>query len=372
MSEIPCEVQFVPSKTKAYKSINKKLITAKVTDSAIEKILPFSSDLELRERYINFFNGLRLGKLLEELDLIAGQVAYRHTEGWERGMTIVTAACDRIDLLGELNSDRDLQLLASINWVGCSSIEVGVKISSKEGESWKRVARAYFIMVARREGKAERVNSLEVISKDEQRRFREGQLRQQERRSISQTNFLNNTPTGEESHVLHELFIKIKKGEIDGISMENSIRQSTLLMHPQSRNVHGNIFGGYLMREAYELAWNITYLYCRKKPKFISMDHMYFYKPVEIGSIISFTGTVIYTVTKSLLVEIVTKVIHPKTGETQVTNVCYFTFTNLDNSGKSQRVPQILPHSYEDGLKYLEGAKRFKLGEKKRNKIFFS
>ena len=77
--------------------------------------------------------------------------------------------------------------------------------------SWKRVARAYFIMVARREGKAERVNSLEVISKDEQRRFREGQLRQQERRSISQTNFLNNTPTGEESHVLHELFIKIKK-----------------------------------------------------------------------------------------------------------------------------------------------------------------
>ena len=177
MSEIPCEVQFVPSKTKAYKSLNKKLITAKVTDSAIEKILPFSSDLELRERYINFFNGLRLGKLLEDLDLIAGQVAYRHTEGWERGMTIVTAACDRIDLLGELRSDQDLQLLASINWVGCSSIEVGVKISSKEGESWKRVARAYFIMVARREGKAERVNSLEVISKDEQRRFREGQLR---------------------------------------------------------------------------------------------------------------------------------------------------------------------------------------------------
>jgi len=88
---------------------------------------------------INFFNGLRLGKLLEDLDLMAGQVAYRHTEGWERGMTIVTAACDRIDLLGELPSDRDLQLLSSINWVGRSSIEVGVKISSKKmtvGKGW--------------------------------------------------------------------------------------------------------------------------------------------------------------------------------------------------------------------------------------------
>ena len=370
MSEIPVEAQVPPAKTKVAAAFNKALISAKVSDSALEKILPFSTDLELRERYINFFNGLRLGKLLEDLDLIAGQVAYRHTEGWERGMTIVTAACDRIDLLGELHSDRDLQLLASINWVGRSSIEVGVKISSKEGATWKRVARAYFIMVARREGKAEPVNSLETVSKVQQRRFRESEQRQHERRSILQTSYLNNTPTADEIQILHELFLQIKKGEIEGVPMENSIRQSTLLMHPQSRNVHDNIFGGYLMREAFELAWNITYLYCRQKPKFISMDHMYFYKPVEIGSIISFTGTVIYTVEKTLMVEVVTEVIHPKSGETQVTNVCYFTFATLDDGGKSQRVPQILPHSYEDGLKYLDGAKRFKLGENKRDNAF--
>lgn len=369
MSEIPVEAQVTPARTKV-SAANNSLITSKVSDSALEKILPFSTDLELREGYINFFNGLRLGKLLEDLDLIAGQVAYRHTEGWERGMIIVTAACDRIDLLGELHSDRDLQLLSSINWVGRSSIEVGVKISSKEGETWKRVARAYFIMVARREGKAEPVNSLETVSKVQQRRFRESKKRQYDRRSISQTSYLNNTPTAHESQVLHELFLQIKKGEIAGVPMENSIRQSTLLMHPQSRNVHDNIFGGYLMREAFELAWNITYLYCRQKPKFISMDHMYFYKPVEIGSIISLTGTVIYTVEKTLMVEVVTEVVHPKSGETQVTNSCYFTFTTLNDSGKSQRVPQIFPHSYEDGLKYLDGAKRFKLGENKRDDTF--
>ena len=149
--------------------------------------------------------------------------------------------------------------------------------------------------------------------------------------------------------------------------MRSSTRQSTLLMHPQSRNVHNNIFGGYLMREAFELAWNITYLFCKKRPQFISMDHMYFYKPVEIGSIVSFTGAVIYTVKKSLMVEVVSEVIHPKTGETQVTNVCYFTFTALDVSGITQKVPLILPHTYEEGLKYLDGAKRFKLGEQKRN-----
>ena len=96
--------------------------------------------------------------------------------------------------------------------------------------------------------------------------------------------------------------------------MRSSSRQLTLLMHPQSRNVHNNIFGGYLMRKAFELAWNITYLFCKKRPQFISMDHMYFYKPVEIGSIVSFKATVIYTVEKALMVEVVSEVIHPKTG----------------------------------------------------------
>ena len=348
-------------------SLNKTLSVRKTADSEIKKIMLFSKDIELRERYINFFGALRLGKLLEDLDLIAGQVAYKHTEGWERGLTIVTAACDRIDLLGDLRSDRDLQFLASINWVGKSSLEVGIRISSKEDKNWKRVARAYFIMVARQEGKAETVNSLKPLTFEEKRRFQQGKLRQQQRKSISQTSYLLNTPTAEESKLLHDLFLKINKGNLKGKAMQSSIRQLTLLMHPQSRNVHNNIFGGYLMREAFELAWNITYLFCKKRPQFISMDHMYFYKPVEIGSIVSFKGTVIYTVEKTLMVEVVSEVINPKTGETQVTNVCYFTFTALNESGIPQKVPLILPYTYEEGLKYLDGAKRFKLGEQKRN-----
>ena len=348
-------------------SLNKSLPIRKNADSEIKKIMPFSNDLELRERYINFFGALRLGKLLEDLDLIAGQVAYKHTEGWERGLTIVTAACDRIDILGDLRSDRDLQFLASINWVGKSSLEVGIRISSKEARNWKRVARAYFIMVARKDGKAEIVNSLEPLTNEDKRRFQQGELRQQQRRAIAQTSYLLNTPTAEESKILHDLFLKIKNGKLKGEAMRNSIRQLTLLMHPQSRNVHNNIFGGYLMREAFELAWNITYLFCKKRPQFISMDHMYFYNPVEIGSIVSFTGTVVYTVEKTLMVEIVSEVIHPKTGETQVTNVCYFTFAALNDSGTPEKIPLILPYTYEEGLKYLDGAKRFKLGEQKRD-----
>ena len=351
------------------KKIKRPLIARKVSDSAFEKILPFSNNFELRDSYVNFFNGLRLGKLLEDLDFIAGRVAYNHTEGWQRGLTIVTAACDRIDFLDELNTECDLQILASVNWVGSSSIEVGMKVSSKYYKKWKRVARAYFIMVALLHGKAEPVNQITPQKKDEFRRFKEGAQRQKERRLIAKTSYLIQTPTAGESFILHDLFLKIRNKGIHGISMNETIRQSTLIMHPQFRNVHNKIFGGFLMKEAYELAWNITYLYCKKMPNFLSMDHMYFIKPVEIGSILSIKGTVIFTKENRLMVEIINEVITPHSGEKKTTNVCYFTFEILGNSNLTKKIPIILPHTYEDGLKYLDGLKRFNLGDSKRKNL---
>lgn len=45
--------------------------------------------------------------------------------------------------------------------------------------------------------------------------------------------------------------------------MSVTAHKSVLLMHSQERNRHGNIFGGYLMRTAYELAWGTASLYGR-------------------------------------------------------------------------------------------------------------
>ena len=364
MSEISPEARAIPQSSKG--GSNVPLIERGPAESCFEKVFPFSSDRELREEYINFFGGLRLGKLLEDLDLSAGRVAYDHTQGWDRGLGIVTAACDRIDLLGELPSSSDIQFLACVNWVGRSSMEVGIRISSGNPSEWRRVARAYFIMVSRREGKAEAVNPLKPVSENEKRRHREGEERQRQRMELARRNYHKQAPSEHESNLLHSLFLKIRQGEIRGVPMSDTRRQSTRLMHPQFRNVHNKIFGGYLMREAFELAWNITYLYCRQRPQFLSVDHMYFYQPVEIGSVLSFTGLIIYSTDRALMVEITTEVINPSSGEMQAANVCYFTFTALDERGGAREIQAVLPHTYEEGLKYLEGSRRFSLGEKHR------
>ena len=93
---------------------------------------------------------------------------------------------------------------------------------------------------------------------------------------------------------------------------------------------------------------------------------MYFIEPVEIGSILSFTGQVIYTSPKALMVEVTVEVIDPVSGTSEVTNVSFYTFTALDEAGEILEITPVLPNTYEEGLKYLDGSKRFRLGEKSR------
>ena len=92
MSEVPSEARTVPQMTTELE--NAPLQERSPGDSCFEKIYPFESDLKLREEYINFFGGLRIGKLLEDLDLVAGKVAYAHAqagrEGWELSPPHVT------------------------------------------------------------------------------------------------------------------------------------------------------------------------------------------------------------------------------------------------------------------------------------------
>ena len=99
-------------------------------DSRFQHIYAFSTDLELRDRHINSFGDLRFGLLLEEMDRIAGIVSYDHSDGFDKDLTIVTAACDRIDLLAPLQSDCDLRIMAQVNHVGRSSMEIGLRLDS--------------------------------------------------------------------------------------------------------------------------------------------------------------------------------------------------------------------------------------------------
>lgn len=68
-------------------------------------MLPFASDSTIFEQYTNVHGGIRVGKLMEDLDALAGGVAYKHLLETgvskltgsidDRGFYIVTASVER-------------------------------------------------------------------------------------------------------------------------------------------------------------------------------------------------------------------------------------------------------------------------------------
>ncbi|CAM2011053.1 hotdog domain-containing protein [Acanthopleuribacter pedis] len=335
-------------------------------DSRFEKRFLFSSDPALRERFINFFGDLRFGILLEEMDSAAGVVAYDHTDGFDKDLTIVTAACDRIELLCPLQSDRDLRILGQVNYVGRSSMEVGLQMESKTQRGWEAVANAFFIMVARREEGAFPVPPLRVEGEQEMRSWDEGRVRQGERRSQAKSHYLNKPPSAEESALLHSLLRETEQQSQKGVLMKDTHRQATILMHPQNRNIHNKVFGGYIMRLSFETAWSIAHIFSRRRPLFLAVDQFDFLKPVEIGSIVSFDGMVTFTGKTSYIIEVKAEVINPRNGTREITNISYFTFVAADAAGQPRPVPAVLPRSYDEGLKFIDGRRRYHMVKAKR------
>lgn len=74
-----------------------------MSDSYCETVLPFASSPELLETYTNTSGGIRMGKLMEDLDSLAGSIAYKHMLGpvetignhMDLGFYIVTASVER-------------------------------------------------------------------------------------------------------------------------------------------------------------------------------------------------------------------------------------------------------------------------------------
>ena len=55
------------------------------------------------------------------------------------------------------------------------------------------------------------------------------------------------------------------------------------------------IFGGYLLRQAFELAYCAAAAFSSAGPRFVSLDSTTFKAPVPVGSVLSMEASVSYT-----------------------------------------------------------------------------
>lgn len=228
-------------------------------------------------------------------------------------------------------------------------------------------------------GKSVKINPLKTTSPAEERLFEFAKANKARKKRASETALNRRPPTHEERLAIHDIYLQYsqyKGGNDDsfttGISsdekeplpsdlvwMEDTRIESNFLMQPQDRNIHNNIFGGYLMRRAYELAYADAIMYLQSRSAtLLAMDEVIFRKPVHVGTLLNLKSEVIYAEGyphRSFQVRVVAEVVDIEKSRRETTNVFYFTMT-ADNDKTQPR--RILPKTYAETMLWLEGKRR--------------
>ena len=221
----------------------------RMMDSYVELSLPFKSMPQLLERYIATSGGIRLGKVFEDLDFLAGDISYLHVLGGRptaldqhrNPVFIVTASVDRLDLLEQLRADCDYRLSGMVIYVGTSSMEVLVTVEEVDeaGTAGKTCLTGRFTMATRNAltGRSQHIPPLSLDSKPEEDLFAMGQAHKQRKALEAQTSLERVPPTSDEAALLHQIWLADPSRDAGGtVKMEDTVLYSTSHMHPQQRN----------------------------------------------------------------------------------------------------------------------------------------
>jgi acyl-CoA hydrolase len=115
------------------------------------------------------------GSIMKYMDEIAAIVAWRHA-----GTNVVTASIDRMNFYAPVYVGNLLVLKASVNYVGTTSMEIGVRLESVDPSTRKgtHTGSCYLTYVALdSKGRPTPIPPLITSTPEEKRRFKEGHAR---------------------------------------------------------------------------------------------------------------------------------------------------------------------------------------------------
>lgn len=334
-------------------------------DTALERELPLGKNPRLRRKFKilneDIPGNIRWGRLLEELDKMAEDAALEYVRQANPEARVVTAAVDDISLHTPGNINKDVFMRARINYVGTSSMEVGIRVD-QDKDAEHSLAACYFTMVARvgedDEAESVAIPQLDYKSDIEKRRYKNAIQRRKEYREAQ--NAIDEPPDKEAFLHLQELHRAQDEASFNGLLTGNLIRHNMERMYPDNENVPKKIFGGYVIRRAFELALMHAEELAPDRPVFVRTNRINFLQPIRIGDKLDYTSRIVYTGESSISIEINIE----RTGINKVTralsNTCIFTFANVDEQMQAQPVPKVYPTTYDEDERYLNAYRRHK------------
>lgn len=322
-----------------------------------------------------------------DLDALSGVVAYKHTGD---GVTTVTAACDRITINHPLTDVCDLEYSGRVTYAaGGSSMEITLQVAKapKEGDKVKpedAMMTCQFTMVSLDPAtkRSVKIPAIRPETEEEKRVFAEGEKNSKHRKELLQRSLLKQTPNDEESDLIHAIWQRQLKyhdpndplRKPTNVHFMDSTKLTTAsIMQPQYRNRHHfMIFGGYLLKQTFELAFCCAASFAHTRPTFVSLDPSTFQNPVPVGSVLYLTATVVFTdpplvhgesdlnttpedrpenSQTRIQVRVDSKVRDVEHGQAKPTGQFNYTFT-VDKDIK------VMPRSYSEFMMYVDARRR--------------
>ncbi|KAK7219616.1 hypothetical protein V2G26_007619 [Clonostachys chloroleuca] len=354
------------------------LTPKKMSDSYYSAILPLAQDKWLLDTYLNSSGHIRLGSLVMDLDALAGIIAARHTGD---GVSNVTAAVDRISIQHPLMEICDLELSGQVTYAtGRSSMEVSVQVSKArpEGEEARpedvMITCAFtFVSLDPATKLPVPVAPLIVETSEEKSLFAKGEQNYNAKKALRKRSLLETSPDDEESALIHDMWKKETKYRNpqypnirpeDQIYMSDTVLKSAMIMQPQDRNRHNfMIFGGFLLKQTFELAFCCAASVSHSRPNFLALDPSTFENPVPVGSVLYLRASVAYTEPESregdpskftkVHVRVDSKVRDVEHGTKKSTGMFNYTFL-------VEKQLQVIPKSYEEFMIWTDARRRAK------------
>lgn len=335
-------------------------------ETSYYETLPLSTDLALRRRFMvvdeELQGNLRFGLLLEVLDLVAEKAALNYVRRSHPEARVVTAAIDNILVRHAADVTRDVTFHARINHVGRSSLEVGIRVE-QPGEPTNHIASCYFTMVARSGMGDDAVSvalpPLEYLDETEKARARKAVASREEYRQ--QQALLAEPPSRDEYGMLAALHKAQEQPGLAGLAPAASsglpagalVTDAWERMYPEQENVPQKIFGGYLIRRAYELSSMCSELVATDRALIAAVNRINFFHPVRMGDKLHFTSRVVYTSGSFVCVEASIERLSRDRTTKALSNSCLFTFANVDPGLAHLPVPAVHPVTYAEDARYL-------------------
>ena len=291
-------------------------------ESRVQVIYNFSSNELLLEAYRSPWGQLRFGKLLEDLDALAGNIAFFHVDDdyWcgimgndddddndedaNQHPLIVTASVDRIQFKQQPPvAGVDQVLSGQVTWTGRSSMEIRMHCQSvSEPEEWLEAFVTFVTLDPVTHKPAAQIPVLKPQTAEQRALFDAGAaraaLRKKRRQQQKHATLLSPDLEQTALSLLNQAGPLLKMPSLADphtILQSQTALQNALVAQPQVRNLHNRIFGGYLMRLAFELAFSNAYLFAGMRPTFVEVDEVSFTSPVDVGDLLVFHSRVLYT-----------------------------------------------------------------------------